>query len=118
MLSAGAQNASCQHITKIPGKDLQIVYNLCNLPWSITAGDGTTVNYSNIYHETQHAIQYELGRIRIFKDQYMNMTRETILQNEVEAYKVEFIIGNKFNPSLGINSINNITIELMKEFGY
>jgi hypothetical protein len=41
-----AEYDSRGNITKIPGKNLQIAYNLCNLPQSITAADGTKVNYS------------------------------------------------------------------------
>ena len=48
-----AEYDSRGNITKIPGKDLQIVYNLCNLPRSIKAGDGTTVNYSYLSDGTK-----------------------------------------------------------------
>ena len=48
-----AEYDSRGNITKIPGKDLQIVYNLCNLPRSITTGDGTTVNYSYLSDGTK-----------------------------------------------------------------
>jgi RHS repeat-associated protein len=40
-----AQYDSRGNITRIPGENLQIAYNLCNLPQSITTGNGTSVNY-------------------------------------------------------------------------
>ena len=75
-------------------------------------------NSSNIYHETQHAIQHELGKLKIFKDQYVNTSRETKLRNEVEAYQIEYIFNSNFNPALGINSFGDINIELMEKLGY
>ena len=41
-----AEYDSRGNITKIPGKNLQLAYNISNLPQSITAADGTKVNYS------------------------------------------------------------------------
>ena len=75
-------------------------------------------NKSNIYHETQHAIQYEEGKLKIFKDQYFNTPREAKLKNELEAYQIEYIIGNKFNEVYGINNLNDITIEWIITVGY
>ena len=75
-------------------------------------------NSSNIYHETQHAIQHELGKLKIFKDQYVNTSRETKLRNEVEAYQIEYIFNSNFNPALGINSFGDINIEIMEKLGY
>ena len=48
-----AQYDSRGNITKIPGENLQIAYNLCNLPQSITTGDGATVNYSYLSDGTK-----------------------------------------------------------------
>ena len=46
-IAAGtAEYDSRGNITKIPGKNLQLAYNISNLPQSITAADGTKVNYS------------------------------------------------------------------------
>ena len=41
------------NITKIPGENLQIGYNLHNLPQSITASDGTKVSYSYLSDGTK-----------------------------------------------------------------
>ena len=38
---------------KIPGENLQIAYNLHNLPQSITASDGTKVSYSYLSDGTE-----------------------------------------------------------------
>ena len=48
-----AQYDSRGNITKIPGENLQIAYNLCNLPQSITTDDGATVNYSYLSDGTK-----------------------------------------------------------------
>ena len=48
-----AQYDSRGNITKIPGENLQIAYNLCNLPQSITASDGTRVNYGYLSDGTK-----------------------------------------------------------------
>ena len=48
-----AQYDSRGNITKIPGENLQIAYNLCNLPQSITASDGTKVNYGYLSDGTK-----------------------------------------------------------------
>ena len=77
-------------------------------------------NYSNIYHETQHAIQYELGKLKItnFNNYDSSITPIMIRQFEVEAYQIEYIFNSNFNPTLRINSFSDINVKSMERLGY
>ena len=56
-----AQYDSRGNITKIPGENLQIAYNLCNLPQSITTGNGTSVNYGYLSDGTKYRAVSDSG---------------------------------------------------------
>ena len=56
-----AQYDSRGNITKISGENLQIAYNLCNLPQSITASDGTKVNYGYLSDGTKFSAVSDSG---------------------------------------------------------
>ena len=77
-------------------------------------------NKSNIYHETQHAIQYELGKLKItnFNNYDSSITPIMIRQFEVEAYQIEYIFNSNFNPTLRINSFSDINVKSMERLGY
>jgi hypothetical protein len=75
-------------------------------------------NYSNIYHETQHAIQYELGEFGINGDCYSNTKRELIWGFEEDAYKVEYLLGKLFKLRSGVWIYNSINTEWIKSLGY
>lgn len=75
-------------------------------------------NSSNIYHETQHAIQYESGEFGIYKSRYTNTKREQVWWFEEEAYKVEYLLGTLFRLKFGIWKYNNINTEWVKSLGY
>ena len=57
----GAEYDSRGNITRIPGKNLQIEYNLINLPRSVTAADGTKINYSYLSDGTKFRAVSETG---------------------------------------------------------
>lgn len=61
-----AQYDSRGNITKIPGENLQITYNLCNLPQSITASDGTKVNYGYLSDGTKFSAVSDGGEKFIY----------------------------------------------------
>ena len=61
-----AQYDSRGNITKIPGENLQIAYNLCNLPQSITASDGTKVNYGYLSDGTKFSAVSDGGEKFIY----------------------------------------------------
>ncbi|MBQ5896669.1 MAG: hypothetical protein IIW75_08930, partial [Bacteroidaceae bacterium] len=61
-----AQYDSRGNITKIPDENLQIAYNLCNLPQSITASDGTKVNYSYLSDGTKFSAVSDGGEKFIY----------------------------------------------------
>ena len=75
-------------------------------------------NSSNIYHETQHAIQYESGEFGIDKSRYSNTKREQVWGFEEEAYKVEYLLGTLFRLKFGVWKYNNINTEWVKSLGY
>ena len=56
-----AQYDSRGNITKIPGENLQIAYNLSNLPQSITTADGTKIDYSYLSDGTKFRAVSETG---------------------------------------------------------
>ena len=57
----GAEYDSRGNITRIPSKNLQIEYNLCNLPQSISNSDGTKINYSYLSDGTKFRAVSETG---------------------------------------------------------
>ncbi len=75
-------------------------------------------NRSNIYHETQHAIQYESGEFGVYKSHYTNTKREQVLGFEEEAYKVEYLLGRLFRLKFCIWKYNDINTEWVKSLGY
>ena len=51
---------------EFPGENLQIAYNLCNLPQSITASDGTKVNYGYLSDGTKFSAVSDGGEKFIY----------------------------------------------------
>ena len=56
-----AEYDSRGNLTRIPWENLQIAYNLINLPRSITAGDGTKIDYSYLSDGTKFRVVSETG---------------------------------------------------------
>ena len=74
-----AQYDSRGNITKIPGENLQIAYNLCNLPQSIKSADGNTVNYGYLSDGTKFRAVSDCGE----KILYAGSLRLRIVGNSI-----------------------------------